>query len=107
MVMFTGILLAMLFVTVRASLVRSVLDNGPLMSDVWFQATLADAYFGFLTFFVWVAWKEPTFLRRAIWFLLIMLLGNLAMSVYVLIVIVKLPEGAEFAELLARNHKRQ
>ena len=75
----------MLAVTVRASLVRSVLDNGPLMRDVWFQATLADAYFGFVMFYVWVFYRERTISRRAGWFVGIMLLGNIAMATYALL----------------------
>lgn len=83
---FGGILVAMLTVTTYASLDRSIFDAGSeLMSDAWFHATLADAYFGFLTFYVWVAYKEAELWRKFVWFLLIMTLGNIAMSVYVLI----------------------
>jgi hypothetical protein len=56
-----------------------------LTSDRWFQATLADAYFGFVTFYVWVFYKERNYLLRGVWFVLIMTLGNIAMSIYVLI----------------------
>ncbi|TWT51679.1 hypothetical protein [Allorhodopirellula solitaria] len=56
--LFVAVFAVMLAFTVRAALVRSVLDNGSLLQDVWFQATLVDAYLGFLTFYIWVAWKE-------------------------------------------------
>ena len=59
------------------------------MPDPWFRATLVDAYCGFLTFFVWVAYNEHTMWRRGLWFVLIMTLGNIAMSVYVLIQLTK------------------
>lgn len=85
--LFASILGGMLLVTIRASLVRSVLDNGHLMRDVWFQATLADAYFGFLAFYVWVAYRERSWIGRVVWFIAIMLLGNIAMSVYALLAI--------------------
>ena len=81
-----SIMFCVMFVfTIRASLVRNVFDNAALMSDVWLQATLVDAYLGFLTFYVWVAWKERTFPRRIGWFVLIMTLGNMAMAAYVLL----------------------
>ena len=84
--LFSAILIAMLGVTTYASLDRSIFKVGPeLTADPWFQATLADAYFGFITFFVWVAYKEPGIPRKLIWFVLIMTLGNIAMSIYVLI----------------------
>lgn len=83
---FATILIAMLAVTTYASLDRSVFKVGSdLTSDRWFQATLADAYFGFITFYVWVFYKERGPLFRVIWFVLIMTLGNIAMSIYVLI----------------------
>ncbi len=84
--LFAGVLVAMLAVTCYASLDRSVLDVGTeLTSDPWFRATLADAYFGFLTFYVWVAYKEQRLWKKLLWFVLIMTLGNIAMSIYVLL----------------------
>lgn len=89
------ILLAMLAVTSYASLDRSILNVRPeLISDPWFHATLCDAYCGFLTFFVWVAFKERSWPGRVGWFVGIMLLGNIAMSVYVLMQIARL--GPDF-----------
>jgi len=50
----------------------------------WFIATLLDAYWGFLTFFVWVAYKQVTTASRIIWLTAILLLGNIAMAAYCL-----------------------
>ncbi len=83
---FSSILVAMLGVTTYASFDRSIMSVGPpLTTDPWFHATLMDAYCGFLTFYVWVAYKEPALWRKAVWFVLIMTLGNIAMAIYVLI----------------------
>lgn len=85
-ILFGIILTSMLILTAVASLDRSILDLGSqLTSDPWFHATLADAYFGFLTFYVWVAYKESRIWQRSLWFVLIMTLGNIAMSIYVLV----------------------
>ena len=47
-----GVIACMTWITVAASLDRSVLQAGSdLWPDLWFRATLMDAYFGFLTFF--------------------------------------------------------
>jgi hypothetical protein len=84
--LFSLILVGMLVVTTYASLDRSIFSVGrQLTFDPWFLATLADAYFGFLTFYVWVAYKESSVWRKLLWFVLIMTLGNIAISVYVLI----------------------
>ncbi|HEX9652845.1 MAG TPA: DUF1475 family protein [bacterium] len=103
-ILFFAILATMLYVTITASLDRGVFDAGAaLWPDPWFRATLADAYFGFLTFFVWVAYKEHGFLRKAVWFVLIMTLGNIAMAVYVLIQLFRLPGNAPLRHLLLRK----
>lgn len=100
--LFTAVILAMTWVTVRASLDRSVFDIGHLMREPWFIATLADAYFGFLTFYLWVFYKERTALARAAWFALIMALGNFAMAAYVLIQLRRLPPGEPVERILLR-----
>ena len=49
-----------------------------------FRATLADAYLGFLTIWLWIAHKERRPGARWIWFVLVMTLGNIAIAVYLL-----------------------
>ncbi len=102
--LFAGMLLLLLAFTVRASSVRGVFDNGPLMGDVWFQVTLLDAYLGFITIYVWIAWKERTLLRRLLWFVFVMTFGNMAVSLYVLVQLMKLPPGSNPAEILTMRH---
>ncbi len=112
-ILFVGIFVCMTYATVIATLDRGVFTAGrDLWPDRWFRATLLDAYCGFLTFYVWVAYKESWWLPRSIWFVLIMLLGNFAMSGYVLWQIVKLKEFSWERLLLHENiravsqHKR-
>ena len=70
----------------------------------WTAATLMDAYYGFITFFVWVCFKEARWLPRVLWFIAIMLLGNMAMSSYLLIQLARLrPDQPAAAILTARN----
>ena len=107
MLLFVGILIAMLAVTISASLQKNILEAGPaLRAERWFQATLADAYFGFITFYVWVAYKETTRVGRMVWFVLIMLLGNIAMSVYVLRELYRWRSDEPFTTLLLRREAR-
>jgi hypothetical protein len=54
----------------------------PVATHPWFLATMADAYWGFVTFFVWVAYKQTRWSAKISWFFAIILLGNIAMSVY-------------------------
>ncbi len=102
--LFAAILVAMLIVTVRSSLQIGLVDAWPgIAANPWAIATLWDAYCGFLTFFVWVAWRERSTLARVIWFLLIMTLGNIAMSVYVLIQLHRLAPDEPGSTILGRR----
>ena len=106
-VIFLLVLLAMLAVTTVASLDRSVFEAGAdLWSDPWFRATLADAYFGFLAVFLWIAYKERTWRRRILWFVLLMALGNIAIAIYLLIQLFRLPSSATMEDLLLRPTAR-
>ena len=100
-VLFSAILIAMIAITTLASLERSIIEAGrDLISDRWFQATLCDAYFGFVTFYVWVAYKERSMWSRILWFVLVMFFGNIAMAIYMLVQLAKLPTGAPLSTLL-------
>jgi hypothetical protein len=102
--LFGTILVAMLAITVSASLEQNIVTAGrELITDRWFQATLLDAYFGFITFYVWVAYKEQTAWSRGMWFVLIMCLGNIAMAIYMLIQLARLPKGEPLSKLLLRS----
>jgi hypothetical protein len=68
-----------------------------------FIATLFDAYFGFLWFWLWVAYREPSWLARIIWLGLILILGNMAMGAYVLLSLAQLPDNARMEDLLLRR----
>lgn len=103
-VLFLLVLLAMLAVTVAASLDRSVFEAGAaLWPDPWFRATLADAYFGFLAVYVWIAYREPTWIGKLSWFVLLMTLGNIAIAVYMLIELFRLRAGDPMEKLLLRR----
>ncbi len=74
------------------------LTRGP--DRYWTIATLLDAYFGFVTFYVWVHYKERRWLARVAWFAAIMALGNMAMSAYVLLQLRKLRPDAPMLDIL-------
>lgn len=69
-------------------------------SNPWFIATLFDAYFAFLTFYVWVAWKEPTPAARLLWLPVVILWGNFVMAIYVLIELFRIDHRDQLREVL-------
>ena len=76
-----------------------------VVTHPWFIATLFDCYFGFLTFYVWLAHKETGWFARIAWLVAILLLGNIAMSIYMLITLFRLPANARIEDVLLRRNK--
>lgn len=80
-----------------------VIANPGAGNNPWLIATLFDAYFAFLWFWLWVAYKETSWLARAIWLVLILIAGNMAMATYMLIQLWKLPPNPTARDLLLRR----
>lgn len=103
---FACVLVTMLCATSWASL-QCALWKTPeaVVMHPWFIATMFDTYFGFLTFYAWLAYKETGWFARAAWLLAILLLGNIAMSTYMLITLFRLPANASMEQVLLRRQK--
>lgn len=100
--LFILVLLAMSWGTVRASLAQALFDIPPeVYLNPWFQVTLLDAYFAFLTFFVWVAWKETRLAARILWGVAILLWGNFAMATYLLRELFRVPSGSDLGPIFS------
>ncbi len=104
--LFAAVIAAMLWVTTWASLHQALGDfvRGPVIRDPWVIATLFDAYFAFLAFYVWVAWKERSVAARVLWFINVMLLGNLAIGAYMLRELFALESDGNLADVFARRN---
>jgi hypothetical protein len=101
---FAVVLAAMLAVTTWASLDTAIWSiPSEVATHPWFVASLFDAYFGFLTFYVWVAYRETGWPARAGWLIAILLLGNIAMAIYLLNRLFRLPVDAGVDRLLLRE----
>jgi len=101
---FATIFVWMVVLTIRTSLTISIADAwDSYAANPWAVATLYDAYFGFITFYVWVAYKETSLAARAIWLVLILGLGNIAMSLYVLIQLFRLRPEEPLEALFMRR----
>jgi hypothetical protein len=101
---FCAILILMITLTAWASLEKSMTYGySYLFSERWGIATLADAACGFLTFYAWVFYKESSALSRIVWFALIMFFGNIAMSIYALNQLRKLPDNAGIEGFLLKQ----
>jgi hypothetical protein len=94
------VLAAMIGVTTWASLEKGVGWGFQwLFSERWGIATLFDAYFGFLFFFLWVLFKEARPLHRFAWFIFIILFGNIAMAIFFLRQVYGMKKEARVSDL--------
>jgi hypothetical protein len=101
--LFSSILITLTVYNGWASTQQALPDWGGLTSGpdrYWTIATFLDAYYGFLTFYVWVYYKETRWLKRLGWFVAIMALGNMAMSAYVLLQLMRLRPDEDASSIL-------
>jgi len=105
-ILFGGIFVWMIAMTTHVQAQKSLLlspSEFNWQTTPWACATLFDAYFGFVTFFVWVCFKERSLWARLLWFVLIMSLGNIAMSGYVLLQLFQLRKDEPASAILGRR----
>ena len=104
-IFFIVVLLSMLAVTGWASSEVALWKvHGSVGGHPWFIATLFDAYWGFLTFYVWIFYKEAGWGSRVAWLFGVLLLGNIAIAIYALIQLFRVPTDAKLETVLLRRH---
>jgi len=98
------VLAAMTAVSLWASLESNIIQGfHRVLSDRWGLATLADAYLGFTWFWLWICFKEKSWLRRGVWLVLLYALGNFAMAAYVLMALARLRPDEGMEALLVKG----
>ena len=68
-------------------------------SEPWGLATMFDAYFGFLAFWLYVAWRERTVGARLGWLVALLLLGNFAIAAYALLCLKQSGEETDLGKI--------
>ncbi|AOS43908.1 hypothetical protein Verru16b_00966 [Lacunisphaera limnophila] len=104
--LFVVVIGSMLWVTSWASLHQPLGDfaRSATFRDPWVIATLFDAYWAFITFYVWIAWKEQSLAARVLWFVAVILLGNLAMAAYMLRELCPGPADGRLTDIFTRRN---
>ncbi|MCC5809160.1 MAG: DUF1475 family protein [Ectothiorhodospiraceae bacterium] len=92
---------------VYASLDRGVLAAlRDLSGDAWIQTTLVDIYISFLTIWLWIAYKERSWVSRLLWLVLVLTLGSVAITTYVLIQLFRVESHARLRDVLLPDRER-
>lgn len=104
--LFIAIFVAMSALIVGASLAQPIFGiPREVFTNPWFVATLFDAYFAFLTFYVWVAWKEQSLAARVLWLPAVLLWGNFAMAIYMLRELFSIKEASELDQVFTARRE--
>ena len=104
--LFIGIFASMSGLIVWASMEQPIFGiPAEVTGNPWFIATLFDAYFAFITFFVFVAWKEPKLGARILWFVTVILWGNFAMAIYMLIELFRIDHIDRLREVFTQQRE--
>lgn len=91
----------------QAMLHESLFQIPPVVSsDVWFIATVSDAYLAIIAFALWVCARERAWVSRIVWFLLIVVWGNVTMALYMLILLFRLPTTATAEDVFLKRVER-
>jgi hypothetical protein len=108
MINFLKILFSILFVymvyTVASTSIESNLfkEWSYLGSIPWMKATLVDFYTNTVVLFAWVAYKERNLGIKALWLVLFVCLGSIAVTFYVLLQLFGLKQGEGIEKVLLR-----
>lgn len=103
-VIYALVLIVMIAVTAWSGMHENILAIPPVvLNDVWFKATLFDAYFGFMSFFFWICYREKSLALKVFLFFAIVFLGNIAMAIYALVALFRLKPGDGVQKLFARR----
>ena len=59
-------------------------DGAAITSLVWGRVTLIDIYLAFVFGWLWIAWRERSAVRAALWLIATLVTGSLALFAYLL-----------------------
>lgn len=63
-------------------------DGAELLQNPWGIVSMVDLYTGFILFSAWIVYREGSVVRSVIWVVLMMVLGFLTGSLYVLLALI-------------------
>jgi hypothetical protein len=93
----------MIYVVVSTSIESSLFNEWSYLGSIpWMTATLKDFYANIIVLFAWVAYKERSRALKAVWLVLFVCLGSIAVTFYVLLQLFKLKPGEGIENVLLR-----
>jgi len=75
-----------------------------IINEPWLVASFVDLFFCFMIFYIWVFYKESSWLLRIFWFVFIVATGSIAISIYMLIKLSKLDKEDSLKDLVFKKN---
>ena len=102
-VLFSILCVYMIYIVVTTSMESNLFKEWSYLGSIpWMRATLVDFYTNTVVLFAWVAYKERNLGIKALWLVLFVGLGSIAVTFYVLIQLFKLKQGEGIEKVLLR-----
>jgi hypothetical protein len=106
--LFTFLFLYMTWVVIDTSLRSNLFEQWDFLAGIpWMTATLKDFYTNVAVLYLWVLWKETTAWKRILWLILLVGLGSIATTLYVLIQLFRLKPDDGIRELIIKRNGEQ
>jgi hypothetical protein len=103
-VLFTALCAYMIYVVISTSIESNLFKEWSYLGSIpWMRATLFDFYTNTVVLFAWVAYKERNLGIKALWLILFVGLGSIAVTFYVLLQLFKLKRGEGIDRVLVRS----
>jgi hypothetical protein len=94
----------MVFIVISTSLESSLFKEWDFLGSIpWMRATLWDFYANILVIYLWVLYREQSWLVRVLWLSLFFCLGSIGSIGYVLIELLRLKNGEGIEKLFQRK----
>lgn len=103
-ILFSALCAYMIYVVLSTSMESNLFTEWSYLGSIpWMTATLKDFYANIVVLFAWVAYKEQRYAVKAVWLVLFVCLGSIAVTFYVLLQLFRLKPGEGIEHLLLRT----
>lgn len=104
-VIFSALFVWMCYVVIGTSLQSNLFKEWHFLGGIpWMRATLWDFYVNTLVIFVWVCYKEKSYLVKFLWLILLVALGSIASCAFALIQLFKLKDREGLKEFFIKQN---
>lgn len=104
-ILFSAVFIFMCYKVISTSLESNLFTEWDFLAAIpWMRATLWDFYANVMVIYIWVAYKEKSNFFKILWLVLLVCLGSIASSGYILIQLFKMKDGDSLKDLFTKQN---